>query len=70
MTVYSPIPYTAEDLEEQARRECEKIAIWRLFGEAYYKDVYNLNEWMWRLVMEQAKEEYLRDNAWARRYFS
>jgi hypothetical protein len=48
---------TAEQYEASAKIAREKIAIWRLFGEAYYRDVYNLNEWIWRLVMEQAKEE-------------
>jgi hypothetical protein len=58
---------TAEELEASAKIAREKIAIWRLYGEAYYRDVYKLNEWMWRLVMEQAKEEVAKEHPdWVR----
>ena len=68
-TLYSPIPYTPEQLEEWARREREKIAICRLYGEAYYRDVYNLNQWMWSLVFEQAKEEVAKEQPdWVRQW--
>jgi hypothetical protein len=61
---------TAEQKEASAKRERESIAIYRLFGPAYYEDVYRLREWLTAMLIEQAKEEFLRNNAWARQYFS
>jgi hypothetical protein len=41
------------------------VAIFRLFGPAYYEDVYNLNQWMLEMIFAQAKEEFLRKEPWA-----
>jgi hypothetical protein len=60
---------TAEELEASARRKRESTAIYRLFGSAYYEDVYKLNECMWRLMFEQAKEEVAKVHPdWARQW--
>ena len=62
-----PIP-TAEELEASAKIARESTAIWRLFGAAYYEDVYKLREWMTRLMIEQAKEELWEREPWVRQY--
>ncbi|MFZ2080525.1 MAG: hypothetical protein WAV38_28530 [Xanthobacteraceae bacterium] len=62
-----PIP-TAEELQSYADRERESVAIFRLFGPAYYEDVYRLNEWLWEMIFAQAKEEFLRKEPWARQF--
>jgi hypothetical protein len=61
---------SAELLEAGAKAQRERLAIWRLFGPAYYEDVYRLNQWMLEMIFAEAQEEFLRNNAWARRYFS
>jgi hypothetical protein len=61
---------TAEELETSAKAQRESTAIWRLFGPAYYEDVYNLREWLWAMIINEAKEEFLRDNPWARQFIS
>jgi hypothetical protein len=60
---------TAEELQTSADRAREEIAIYRLYGPAYYEDVYNLYLRMWRLVMEQAKEEMAEQHPdWVRKW--
>ena len=60
---------TAEELQDSADREREKIAIYRLYGADYYNDVYQLNQWMWELVWEQVKEEVAKENPdWVRKW--
>ncbi len=51
---------SAEQLEASAKAQRESLAIFRLFGPAYYEDVYRLNEWMLEMIFAQAKEEFLR----------
>jgi hypothetical protein len=48
---------TAEQMEESAKRKRESTAIWRLFGPAYYEDVYRLNEWLTAMMVAEAKAE-------------
>ena len=55
-----PIP-TAEELQRYADRERESLAIFRLYGPAYYEDVYRLNQWMLEMIFAQARKE-----PWAR----
>jgi hypothetical protein len=44
-------------MEESAKRKRESTAIWRLFGPAYYEDVYRLNEWLTAMMVAEAKAE-------------
>jgi hypothetical protein len=54
-----------------ADRRRESIAIYRLYCcEAYYENCYRLREWLTRLMIDEAKEEFLRNNAWAHQFFS
>ena len=60
---------TAEECAADAKRRRESIPIYRLFGAAYYEDVYKLNEWMMRLMFEQAKEEVAKEHPdWTRQW--
>ena len=59
---------SAEQLEAGAKARRESLAIYRLFGPAYYEDVYNLNQWMLEMIFAQAKEEFLRKEPWARQF--
>ena len=62
-------PVSAEEKQAYADRERESIAIYRLYGAAYYEDVYKLNLWMWEMVWEQAKEKLLKEHPeWARQW--
>jgi hypothetical protein len=60
-------PPTAEQLEASARRKRESTAIWRLFGAAYYEDVYRLREWLTAMIIAKAKAELWAREPWMRR---
>jgi hypothetical protein len=59
---------TAEELEASAKRKRESTAIWRLYGAAYYEDVYRLREWLWAMLMAETKEELWAREPWMRQW--
>ena len=49
---------SAEQLQSSADRERESLAIFRLFGPAYYEDVYRLNQWLWAMIFDKRRKSF------------
>jgi hypothetical protein len=59
---------TAEQKEASAKGRRESTAIWRLFGAAYYEDVYKLREWLTAMMVAEAKAELWAREPWVRQW--
>ncbi len=54
----------AEELEAFARKRRESVALW-MWGDDYYE-----SEALIRAIIEQAKEEVMKNEPWTREYLS